>query len=169
MKKLFALALCASALMAQAPRRAPSFCLPDMALQFRDLLDYRGKVVVLEFMKTDCPHCAPFGDVLKDVQSKYEGKVQVLAVANTSTDKPATAAAYMKAHQLNYPMMWDMGQVAFSYVRQQSMADLPHLYIINGAGYIVGDFGYSLTTKDIFEGRGLYRELDRVLAVGGSH
>jgi peroxiredoxin len=167
MKRILALALCVPALFAQGPRRAPSFCLPDMSLQFRDLLDYRGKIVVLEFMKTDCSHCAPFGDVLKEVQAKYEGRVQVLAIANTNTDKPTTAAAYIKGHQINYPMLWDMGQVAFSYIRQQSINDLPHIYIINPAGYIANDFGYSLITREIFEGRGLFKEIDRMLAVGG--
>lgn len=161
-------ALLVQALLAQAPRRAPSFCLPDMALQFRDLLDYRGKIVVLEFMKTSCPHCAPFGDVLRDVQNKYNGRLQVLAVANTQTDTPKTAAAYMQEHKINYPVLLDMGQVAFSYIRQPSISDLPHIYIINPTGYIVADFGYSLTTRDIFEGRGLYKELDRILATGGS-
>ncbi len=167
MKRLLALLICAAALFAQGPRRAPSFCLPDMSLHFRDILDYRGKVVVLEFMKTDCPHCAPFGDVLKEVQNKYAGRVQVLAIANTSTDNPKTAAAYMQGHQINYPVMWDMGQVAYSYIQKPSIQDLPHIYILNPSGYIIGDFGYSMTTRDMFEGRGLFKELDRVLAVGG--
>jgi thiol-disulfide isomerase/thioredoxin len=140
-----------------------------MSLQFRDLLDYRGKVVVLEFMKTSCPHCAPFGDVLKDIQTKYTGRVQVIAVANTQTDNPQSAAAYMQGHGINYPMLWDMGQVGFSYVRQPTIQDLPHVYIINGAGNIVSDVGYSVTTKEMFEGKGLSRELDRVLATGGAH
>lgn len=167
MKRILAVLICASALFAQGPRRAPSFCLPDMALQFRDLLDYRGKFVVLEFMMTSCPHCAPFGDVLKDVQNRYAGRVQVLAIANTQTDTPKTAAAYMQSHGINYPMMWDMGQVGFSYIQKQQINDLPHIYLINPSGYIVGDFGYSLTTREIFEGRGLYKELDRALAAAG--
>jgi peroxiredoxin len=167
MKQFLALALCVPALFAQGPRRAPSFCLPDMSLQFRDLLDYRGKIVVLEFMMTSCPHCAPFGDVLKQVQQKYEGKVQVLAVANTQTDTPKTAAEYIQGHQINYPILWDMGQVGFSYIRQQRITDLPHVYIINPSGNIANDFGYSLTTREVFEGRGLFKEIDRMLAVGG--
>jgi peroxiredoxin len=167
MKRILAFALCVPALFAQGPRRAPSFCLPDATLQFRDILDYRGKILVLEFMQTTCPHCAPFGDVLKEVQTKYAGKLQVLAVANTNSDNPQSVAKYITAHQLNYPVVFDMGQAAFSYIQKPSITDLPHIYVINPTGYIYGDFGYSLTTRDIFEGRGLFKEIDRMLAVGG--
>ena len=166
MKRLFAVMLCAAALVtAQGPRRAPSFCLPDASLQFRDLLDYRGKVVVLEFMKTDCPHCAAFADTLKLVQEKYAGKVQVLAAANTNQDNPKTVQMYMTGHKVNYPVMFDMGQVAFSYIRHPNM-DLPHVYVIDANGYIAGDYGYDLTTRDVFEGRALLTKLDSMLGGG---
>src|ERR1035438_4584531 len=105
-------------------------------MQFRDLLDYRGKIVVIEFMQTTCPHCAPFGDVLKEAQTKYGGRVVVLSVANTNSDNPQSVAKYIQGHQINYPILYDMGQVAFSYIQKPSITDLPHIYIINPAGYI---------------------------------
>ena len=40
-----------------AGRRAPSFSLPDSKLVQHDILDYRGKWLIVDFMKTDCPHC----------------------------------------------------------------------------------------------------------------
>ena len=45
-------------------RRAPGFSLPDVNTEQHDLADYRGKVVILEFMQTTCPHCAAFTEVL---------------------------------------------------------------------------------------------------------
>ena len=66
-------------LFAQAPaaglRRAPSFNLIDHKGEFHDLLDFRGQVVVLEIMKTDCPHCRAFSPVLEQMKTKYPGKV----------------------------------------------------------------------------------------------
>ncbi len=49
--------------MAQGARRAPGFALPNSQMKVVDLADYRGKIVVLEFMQTTCPHCAAFADI----------------------------------------------------------------------------------------------------------
>jgi len=37
-------------------RRAPSFSLPDSKLKQHDILDYRGKWLLLDFMQNDYPH-----------------------------------------------------------------------------------------------------------------
>ena len=36
-------------------RRAPGFSLPDLNHKQYDLGDYRGRVVLIDIMKTDCP------------------------------------------------------------------------------------------------------------------
>jgi thiol-disulfide isomerase/thioredoxin len=153
-----------TALMAQqALRRAPGFALSDgITGQFRDLNDYRGKTVVLEFMKTSCPHCAAFTDILTQVQQKYGDRVAVISVVNIPTDNPTTVKEYVMGHKLSYPILLDQGQMEYSYVQKPNV-DLPHLYLIDANGYIRGEFGYSLTTRDIFEGHGLFTEVERVI------
>jgi hypothetical protein len=42
----------------------------------------------------------------------------------------------------------------------------PHVYLIDANGMIQGDFLYGLTTRDVFEGKGLFLEIDRLLAGG---
>ena len=54
-------------------RRAPGFSLPDSDLKYHDLYDYRGKVVLLNIMKTTCPHCSSFSKVLAQLQNKLSG------------------------------------------------------------------------------------------------
>jgi len=56
LKIVFAAALTLSA-QGLTNRRAPSFSLPDSAMQQHDLLDFRGSWLFLDFMKTDCPAC----------------------------------------------------------------------------------------------------------------
>ena len=78
MKRVFPILLCGllaaigplgNALQAQQNlRRAPSWSLYDSKGQMRDLLDYRGKIVVIEMMQTTCPHCGAFADILEKVQ-----------------------------------------------------------------------------------------------------
>lgn len=154
--------LCAAALSAaDASRRAPGFSLPDSKMQQHDLADYRGKVVILEFMQTGCPHCAAFNSVLSQVERKYGDRVAILGVVNPPTDMNGVNA-YIVANKITHPMLFDSGQVAYSYLRSGSF-DVPHVYLIDTNGGIREDFGYSEATKDIFEGNGLFSRLDAML------
>jgi thiol-disulfide isomerase/thioredoxin len=165
MKRMLTLMFCAAMMLPgqQALRRAPGFALSDgLTGQIRDLYDYRGKVVVLEFMLTTCPHCAAFADILGEVQQKYAGKVQVISVVNTNNDNPSSVKQYATGHKIAYPILFDMGQMEYSYVQKPNVEN-PYVYVIDANGYIRGDHGYSLTTRDIFEGRGLFAEIDRAL------
>jgi thiol-disulfide isomerase/thioredoxin len=147
----------------QAPRRAPGFALVDgITGQVRDLYDYRGKAVVLEFMMTTCPHCAAFAEILGEVHQKYAGKVEVISIVNTNNDNPNTVKQFVAGHKVGYPILMDMGQMEYSYILKPNV-DLPHVYLIDANGYIRSDYGYSITSHDIFEGRGLFTEIDRVL------
>jgi hypothetical protein len=37
------------------------------------------------------------------------------------------------------------------------------VYVIDANGYIRSEYGYSITTRDIFEGHGLFAEIDHAL------
>ena len=163
MKKLAIVLFCAMALSgADAPRRAPGFCLPDQTLQWRDLADYRGKVVVLEFMQSTCPHCAAFVPVLKALQQKYADRLQVISVA-VAPDPPQAVVQFATGHKLIYPLLYDSGQMTMSYVRQQSV-DFPTVFLIDASGMIRGNWANGPLTKEIFEGNGLVREVDKLMA-----
>jgi len=164
MKKIVATLLCGIALYAAGPlRRAPGFCLIDTSGEWRDLADYRGKIVLVEFMKTDCPHCAVFSTVLNGLKLKYGDKLAILAIANPPVDNPQTMLQFVKGHKLTYPLLLDQGQVAYSYVRTPSI-DLPTVYLVDTNGMIRNSWVDGVLTKDIFEGNGLAREIDKLLA-----
>jgi thiol-disulfide isomerase/thioredoxin len=162
MRKTLVTLFCAAALFAaDAPRRAPGFCLIDSTGQWRDLADYRGKAVLLEFMQTTCGHCAAFAPKLKEIQQKYGARVQILAVA-VPQDNPNTITQYVKGHGVTYPVLFDMGQVAASYVRVASL-EFPTIYLIDANGMIHGHYEYNAFTRDIFEANALLPELDRLV------
>ncbi len=164
MRKIISILLCAAALLAAQGRRAPGFCLSDSTGQWHDLADYRGKFVILEFMQTTCPHCALFANILKEAQQKYGEKIAVIAMV-TAPDNPTTMIQYVNGHHVTYPVLFDQGQAMASYVRKNSL-DFPAIYLIDANGMIKGEYEYSEITKSIFEGKGLFTELDRL--VGGS-
>jgi peroxiredoxin len=135
------LVLCASGAAQTTPRRAPGFSLPDAKQNLHDLQDYRGRWVLLDFMKTDCPHCAELSPVLEEAAKKYGKKVAVLSVL-LPPDTPANASAYTAKHNMTSPMLFDCGQVAYSYIRPSPAnpaVEFPHLYVIDPKGMIVRD------------------------------
>lgn len=168
MKKLVTLLLCGVALFVQpaiaqqTPARAPGFCLADTSGQWRDLADYRGKIVLVEFMQTSCPHCGAFSGVLAGIQKKYGGKVQPISIA-IAPDTPQNMLQFMNEHKLTWPLVLDQGQVAASYVRMPSI-NFPSVYLVDGNGMIAGHWEYGGLTKEIFEGTQLSREIDKLIA-----
>ena len=168
MRFALALVLSAASLLAAGEysnRRAPGFSLPDSSLKQHDPQDYRGKLLIVELMQTNCPHCAAFSEILEDVQQHYAGKLQVLSIVNPP-DNQNTVSRYIAGHHITFPVLFDCGQVAASYLKitpQNPSFNVPHVFLIDQQGMIRGDFGYDLTTRDIFEGRGMYREVDRLL------
>jgi len=175
MKRVFPILLCgilaaicplSNALQAQQNlRRAPSWSLYDSRGQMRDLLDYRGKIVVIEMMQTTCPHCGAFADILEKVQQKYGDRVAILGVVTVlgpSADSPDKVQAFISGHKVTYPILFDMGQMQYSYILKPNVS-LPQVYLIDPNGFIRGDWSYGLTSRDIFEGRALFTEIDRLL------
>ena len=165
MRTLIAIVLCAAALAAaDTPRRAPGFALPDSKMKIYDLYDYRGKVVVLEFMKTDCPHCAAFAAVLDKVQQRFGDKLQILSVVNMQQDNDRTVTEYIAGHKVTYPVLFDAGQMAYSYILKPEL-NYPQVFVIDGRGMIQRHYEYGPMSRDVFEGGGLLNEIERVMAV----
>ncbi len=168
MRTLFCILLSAVSMLAAGElsnRRAPGFSLVDLSFKQHDSQDYRGKILLIDVMQTSCPHCGAFSAVLEEVTAKYAGRVVVLSIVNPP-DNVNTVKQYIAAHKLSVPILFDCGQVAASYLKsgpQNPSFNIPHLFIIDMEGMIRNDYEYSPLTKDIFEGRALFNELDRML------
>jgi peroxiredoxin len=159
------------ALFGQAARRAPGFSLPDLNGQQRDSQDYRGKILIIDFMRTDCPHCAAFAKILEQIKTYYAGKVAVLAITNPPDAQPSVAN-FRAQQRITYPMLFDCGQVVFSYVRPDSLrpsVNIPHAYLVDRDGMIRGDYEFGEATAEIFQGNGLYKEIDKLLKPPAKH
>ncbi len=163
---LLAASLCSA--QGLSNRRAPSWNLPDSTLKHYDLLDYRGKWLLVDFMITNCPHCKSLSAILEKAQTKYGAKASVVSITVTPPENQQTVAAYIKENKITSPILFDMGQVAAIYLMispQKPNFDTPHLFVIDPSGKIVRDWGYSEATKDLMEGPGnaLFQELDKLI------
>jgi peroxiredoxin len=158
------LALPGLAINKHSNRRAPGWSLPDTTFKFHDLMDYRGKVVLIEFMQTTCPHCQQATENLKKISARYGQNVVLIHIVNPPSNM-SEVMAYVKKNQISSPVLFDSGQVAASYLRitpTNPGFDVPHLFVVNKEGQIVNDFGYAPDTKDYFFGNGLGPILDKL-------
>ncbi len=148
-------------------RRAPSFSLPDSTLTQHDILDYRGKWLLLDFMKTDCPHCLALSKNLEQVKAQFGPKVEILSVVIAPPETTTTVARYLVDNKLNQTIVFDQGQTAAAYFKATPAKpgfDTPHLFVISPSGTIVRDWADTEGTREIVEGKGLIRELQTLMA-----
>ncbi len=174
--KRFAAFLFASALLLHAGplsgKRVASFTLPDSQGRYHDVLDYRGKILLIDIMRTDCPHCGTFSRTLERVKSRYGDRIHILSIVNPP-DNQQTVAAYVAKHKITTPVLFDFGQAVAAMLNitpQNPTIKLPTLLIVGPDGIIREDFVYDESRKDlknIFEGDGLNRILDKLLAESG--
>ena len=144
-------------------RRAPGFSLPDVNFKQHDLYDFRGRVVVLNIMKTTCPHCRALSRILNEAEAHYGGAVKVLSIVHPP-DSLTIVQAYLRENDLSTTILFDSGQVAASYLKltpQNPSFATPHFFIIDQDGQIREDYGYEPLARNIFEGDGIYGILDR--------
>ncbi len=170
MRKLLLVAavLLGPCMLAQQARRAPGFALPDLNGQIHDLQDYRGRVVIVELMRTDCPDCVPFSTKLEAIKEHYGGKVAILSITNPP-DSRTNVRKFIGTQKVTYPILFDCGQVAYSYVRPDPLRPsitIPHVYVVDAQGAIRGDYEHGSAPADIFEGPGLYKQIDALVAGG---
>jgi peroxiredoxin Q/BCP len=123
-----------------AGRRAPSFSLPDSNQVQHDILDYRGKWLLMTFVSTQsCPHCVPISKELEKLQSP---KIAVLYVM-LPPENYASGSRYASENKLTSPIVFDQSQVAVAFFKAtpaNPRIDTPHMFAINPTGMIVQDW-----------------------------
>jgi peroxiredoxin len=148
-------------------RRAPGFALPDPSYEhYYDLQDYAGKVVLIDIMSTRCPHCLLLSTTLEQVKTRYGDKIAILEVV-LPPDNQTTIAKFIQTNNITNPVLCDMGQMTASYFKAtpatMNQIGVPHLFIIDKHGMIRNDFAYEDSNHAIFEGAGLFSEIDKLL------
>jgi peroxiredoxin len=165
MLKFSAALLCAALTLAGqglSGRRAPSFALPDSSLKSHDIFDSRGHWLLLDFMKTDCPHCRELSKKLEGLKARYGAKVEVLSVLIAPPETIQSVTKYVTENKITSAFLFDQGQVAVTYFKatpQNPQFDTPHLFAIDPNGMIVKDWGQLSV-----EAPGFLAELDRLLS-----
>jgi thiol-disulfide isomerase/thioredoxin len=101
------------------------------------LSSYKGKVVVIQFLSTTCPHCQALSKVLNKLSGELGNGVQFIGVAfNEAT--PAMAEAYARQQAVRIPIDYAPYNTVISYLGFSVMERLtvPQMVIVDRKGII---------------------------------
>jgi len=120
------------------PRPAKEFSCPDADAQTISLSKFKGKVVLIQFLITDCSHCQALSKVLTKLQNEYGPQgFQAFGVAiNNATAE--MVRAYVSDHQLGIPVGFAPHDQALGYLGFSAMerVGVPQVMVIDRHGII---------------------------------
>ncbi len=119
---------------------APDFSLPDLDGQTHTLAEYRGKVVVLEWINPGCPfsHRTAEEGVMIDTLARHPGVVW-LGINSTAKSRgdyrsPAEHKKYDARYNITYPVLYDTaGTVGHAY----GATTTPHMFVVDEQGKLI--------------------------------
>jgi peroxiredoxin len=101
----------------EAIRKAPEFTLTDASGKETLLSSYRGKVVVIAFVYTTCPHCQAFSMVLEKLYKELGPRgFQPIDVAWNENAK-VLIDGFAHQYGVTFPMYWSSYDPIMSYMK----------------------------------------------------
>lgn len=136
---------------AAVPRPAPDFSmrLPDgTSLSFRQ---YRGKVLLMAFIKTTCPHCQAATKTFEQLQNELGPRGFQVLEAAVEDDAKDHVAEFEKNFQTNFPVGVSDQENAFPVLRPdpKKLILMPQCVLLDRKGLIRAQFSGD---DAIFEG-----------------
>jgi len=117
---------------------APEFTLKDAAGNTYRLSDYKGRIVVLQWVNPDCPVCrrvsktGVVGNMAAQLK-QMDPNVAHLAINSTHYMEPGDGAKYYSSHKIDAPVLSDKdGTVG----RMYGAKTTPHLFVIDKKGVL---------------------------------
>src|SRR4051812_18284276 len=138
-KSLLTLSLMALPLLAvEVPRRAPEFAVQMPAGGQVLLSQYKGKVVILEFGFTTCPHCQASSRLLTQLYAEYgpKGFQPIFVAFNDMANMLVTD--FVKQNGVTFPAGSSLRGPVMNYlgVTENDRLSVPQIVIIDRKGMI---------------------------------
>ena len=105
------------------------------------LSSLKGKVVLIQFLYTTCPHCQALSRELTKLSAELGPNVQIMGVAfeeDDATQQATAAAAYKRNYGVNFPVAYATRDTVMSYLGLSVMDRfvVPQVAIIDKKGII---------------------------------
>jgi peroxiredoxin len=121
------------------PRKSPEFTITDPSGKQVLLSSLKGKIVVMPFMFTTCPHCQREAQMLTTLQKEFAGRGVVMMGTVFNDANGAMAAQFQKEFNVGFPVGFATRDQVVSYLGL-SVLDrwvVPQVAIIDKQGNIV--------------------------------
>jgi peroxiredoxin len=115
-------------------KAAPDFTLTDLKGQNHSLRDYRGKIVALGFISTNCPISNDYNARMRAIAEDYGKQNAVFLGINSNFNEPVTEIkAHAAKNNLPFTILKDEGnKVADAYGAQRT----PEIFLIDNEGIV---------------------------------
>ena len=117
-------------LIVEINKLAPDFELPDLNGKLHRLSDYRGKIVIVNFWSSECPHSERTDQMLTVLQQRDD--VMILFVASNRSEPVQCVEEAAKTRRLPIVLIDAEQTVADLYDAQTT----PHVFVIDRAGVL---------------------------------
>ena len=121
-----------------APRKSPEFTIMDPSGKQILISSFRGKVLVLPFMFTTCPHCQHEAQMLTKLQQEFGPRgLKVLGTIFNDANGPM-ATQFVKEFGIGFPVGWASRDSVISYLNIPIMDRwvVPQVAVIDRKGNI---------------------------------
>ena len=116
------------------PAAAPDFSLPDLSAQPRQLSDFKGHYVLLNFWATWCPPCLNEMPSMENLYQKLKDRSFVVVAVSTDKTGADHVAPFVRNLNLTFPILLDVHQVV---AQQYGARDLPASFLLNPEGKVI--------------------------------
>ena len=115
--------------------KRPDFSIADVNGRMRNIDEWNGRVIALNFWATWCPPCRQEIPEFVDLQSKYANRgLQIIGIALQSPDE---VKGFIEEHHINYPVLaGEMNVMKLSRAYGNDIGALPYTVIIDRDGRI---------------------------------
>jgi thiol-disulfide isomerase/thioredoxin len=130
--------LAVSVVAATVPRQAPEFAVQMPGNSQILLSHYRGKVVVIEFLFTTCPHCQHASQIMSKLQTEYGARgFQALGVAFNEMGL-MLVPDFVRDFKVNYPVGYSPRDPVVNFLQAKSNESIhvPQLVFVDRKGVI---------------------------------
>jgi thiol-disulfide isomerase/thioredoxin len=118
------------------PRHREDFLIHTLNGAAINVAQHPGKVVVVEFLLTTCPHCQHLTTILKKLQLEYgPERIQVLG-CSVEDSAPARVGAFVAQFNPGFPVGFAGRDATNAYLKHdpKMLLKMPHLVFIDKAG-----------------------------------
>jgi peroxiredoxin len=123
-------------------RPSPNYAIRTLEGPGTTVEAHRGKVVVLAFIQTECPHCQRTTQMMQRLQASYGADLQILSVA-INDDAKERLPKFIEKFAVTFPVGIDTKRSAANYlaIPETGLVLAPVLSLIDREGIIRAEYG----------------------------